>query len=50
LDYTVYAERPLRKERAMLVHISRPVAAGCIGIAQSNGYGWAVVSDLQHGR
>jgi hypothetical protein len=35
---------------ATLVDISCPVPAGCIGIAQLNGVGWTVVSDLQHAR
>jgi hypothetical protein len=35
---------------ATLVDVSCPVPAGCIGLAQDNGLGWAVVSDLQRGR
>jgi hypothetical protein len=35
---------------ATLVDVSCPVPAGCIGLAQLNGVGWAVVSDLQRGR
>ena len=41
---------PAHGGEATLIDISCPVPTGCIGMAQLNGAGWAVVSDLQHGR